>query len=76
MCWDLAPQASAQKVRTTETQVMVASAQKNLLNERLRLTAELWNAGIKVCDVHVELISTSEKALCDSIRGTFLIALI
>uniref|UniRef100_A0A4W5N8U1 histidine--tRNA ligase n=1 Tax=Hucho hucho TaxID=62062 RepID=A0A4W5N8U1_9TELE len=39
--------ASAQKVRTTETQVMVASAQRNLLNERLRLTAELWNAGIK-----------------------------
>uniref|UniRef100_A0A8C8CRF4 histidine--tRNA ligase n=1 Tax=Oncorhynchus tshawytscha TaxID=74940 RepID=A0A8C8CRF4_ONCTS len=40
-------EASARKVRTTETQVMVASAQKNLLNERLRLTAELWNAGIK-----------------------------
>uniref|UniRef100_A0A8C8FMB4 histidine--tRNA ligase n=1 Tax=Oncorhynchus tshawytscha TaxID=74940 RepID=A0A8C8FMB4_ONCTS len=39
--------ASAEKVRTTETQVMVASAQKNLLEERLRLTAELWNAGIK-----------------------------
>jgi len=34
-------------VRTTETQIMVASAQKNLLEERLRLTAELWNAGIK-----------------------------
>ncbi|XP_045062009.1 histidine--tRNA ligase isoform X1 [Coregonus clupeaformis] len=40
-------EASAEKVRTTETQVMVASAQKNLLEERLRLTAELWNAGIK-----------------------------
>lgn len=39
---------SAEKVRTTETQVLVASAQKNLLEERLRLTAELWNAGIKV----------------------------
>uniref|UniRef100_A0AAR2L2E3 histidine--tRNA ligase n=1 Tax=Pygocentrus nattereri TaxID=42514 RepID=A0AAR2L2E3_PYGNA len=38
---------SAEKVRTTETQVLVASAQKNLLEERLRLTAELWNAGIK-----------------------------
>lgn len=38
---------SAEKVRTTETQVMVASAQKNLLEERLKLTAELWNAGIK-----------------------------
>ncbi|XP_053498450.1 histidine--tRNA ligase isoform X1 [Ictalurus furcatus] len=38
---------SAEKIRTTETQVLVASAQKNLLQERLKLTAELWNAGIK-----------------------------
>ncbi|XP_062845993.1 histidine--tRNA ligase isoform X2 [Trichomycterus rosablanca] len=38
---------SAEKIRTTETQVLVASAQKNLLEERLKLTAELWNAGIK-----------------------------
>ncbi|XP_058264744.1 histidine--tRNA ligase isoform X2 [Hemibagrus wyckioides] len=38
---------SSEKVRTTETQVLVASAQKNLLEERLKLTAELWNAGIK-----------------------------
>lgn len=41
-------QTSSEKVRTTETQVLVASAQKNLLEERLRLTTELWNAGIKV----------------------------
>nr|XP_015205391.1 PREDICTED: histidine--tRNA ligase, cytoplasmic [Lepisosteus oculatus] len=40
-------EASAEKVRTTETQVLVASAQKNLLEERLKLTAELWDAGIK-----------------------------
>lgn len=39
---------SADKIRTTETQVLVASAQKNLLEERLKLTTELWNAGIKV----------------------------
>ncbi|KTF73557.1 hypothetical protein cypCar_00033243 [Cyprinus carpio] len=38
---------SSEKVRTTETQVLVASAQKNLLEERLKLTSELWNAGIK-----------------------------
>ncbi|RXN29165.1 histidine--tRNA cytoplasmic isoform X1 [Labeo rohita] len=38
---------SSEKVRTTETQVLVASAQKNLLEERLKLTNELWNAGIK-----------------------------
>ncbi|KAM3843028.1 histidine--tRNA ligase isoform 2-T2 [Diretmus argenteus] len=40
-------EASAEKVRTTEVQVMVASAQKNLLEERLKLTTELWNASIK-----------------------------
>ncbi|KAM8910839.1 histidine--tRNA ligase isoform 1-T1 [Spinachia spinachia] len=40
-------EASPEKVRTTEVQVLVASAQKNLLEERLQLLAELWNAGIK-----------------------------
>jgi len=36
------------KVRTTETQVYVASAQKRLLDERLRLCRELWDANVKV----------------------------
>ncbi|XP_033877774.3 histidine--tRNA ligase isoform X1 [Acipenser ruthenus] len=40
-------EASEEKIRTTETQVLVASAQKNLLEERLKLTSELWDAGIK-----------------------------
>ncbi|XP_053735528.1 histidine--tRNA ligase isoform X2 [Synchiropus splendidus] len=40
-------ETSAQKIRTTEVQVMVASAQKNLLEERLKLVTELWKAGIK-----------------------------
>uniref|UniRef100_A0A1A8GA38 histidine--tRNA ligase n=1 Tax=Nothobranchius korthausae TaxID=1143690 RepID=A0A1A8GA38_9TELE len=40
-------ESSADKVRTTEVQVMVASAQKNLLEERLKLVADLWKAGIK-----------------------------
>lgn len=40
-------EACAEKIRTTEVQIMVASAQKNLLEERLRLVTELWNAGIK-----------------------------
>lgn len=35
-------------MRTTETQVLVASAQKKLLEERLKLVSELWDAGIKV----------------------------
>uniref|UniRef100_A0A8C7B5E4 Histidine--tRNA ligase, cytoplasmic n=1 Tax=Neovison vison TaxID=452646 RepID=A0A8C7B5E4_NEOVI len=40
-------EALEEKVRTTETQVLVASAQKKLLEERLRLVSELWDAGIK-----------------------------
>ncbi|XP_043445340.1 histidine--tRNA ligase, cytoplasmic isoform X3 [Prionailurus bengalensis] len=39
--------ALEEKVRTTETQVLVASAQKRLLEERLKLVSELWDAGIK-----------------------------
>lgn len=42
------PQALEEKVRTTETQVLVASAQKKLLEERMKLISELWDAGIKV----------------------------
>ncbi|XP_075397793.1 histidine--tRNA ligase, cytoplasmic [Tenrec ecaudatus] len=40
-------EALQEKVRTTETQVLVASAQKKLLEERLKLVSELWDAGIK-----------------------------
>lgn len=40
-------EASDEKIRTTETQVLVAAAQKKLLEERMKLIAELWNAGIK-----------------------------
>ena len=38
----------AEKIRTTGTQVYVASAQKNLVEERLKLCKELWDADIKV----------------------------
>ncbi|KAL2779015.1 histidine--tRNA ligase, mitochondrial isoform 1 precursor [Daubentonia madagascariensis] len=38
---------SGEKVRTTETQVFVATPQNNFLQERLKLIAELWDAGIK-----------------------------
>ncbi|CAG0893428.1 unnamed protein product [Darwinula stevensoni] len=34
-------------IRTTETQVYVASAQKGLLQERMKLTSFLWKNGIK-----------------------------
>ncbi|OBS66662.1 hypothetical protein A6R68_04806 [Neotoma lepida] len=40
-------EALEERVRTTETQVLVASAQKKLLEERLKLVSELWDAGIK-----------------------------
>lgn len=40
-------QALGEKVRVTETQVFVATPQKNFLQERLKLIAELWDAGIK-----------------------------
>jgi len=36
-----------QKIRTTEVQIYVASAQKNLTEERMKLCKELWDVGIK-----------------------------
>ncbi|XP_044517768.1 histidine--tRNA ligase, mitochondrial isoform X3 [Gracilinanus agilis] len=35
------------KIQATETQVLVATAQKNFLRERMKLIAELWDAGIR-----------------------------
>ncbi|XP_054000374.1 histidine--tRNA ligase, cytoplasmic isoform X1 [Hylaeus anthracinus] len=35
------------KTRTTEVEVFVASAQKNLHEERMRILSDLWNAGLK-----------------------------
>ena len=40
--------SSKSKVRTTEVEVYVASAQKNLVEERMQLCRELWDADIKV----------------------------
>jgi hypothetical protein len=40
--------SSKSKVRTTEEEVYVASGQKNLLEDRMRLCRELWDADIKV----------------------------
>lgn len=39
--------AKSKKVRTTETEVFVASAQKKLVEERLKLCRELWEANVK-----------------------------
>ncbi|KAL8194144.1 UNVERIFIED_CONTAM: hypothetical protein K2H54_001106 [Gekko kuhli] len=38
---------SKEKIRTKETQVLVAAAQKDFLAGRMKLIAELWDAGIK-----------------------------
>ena len=37
-----------QKTRTTETEVFVASAQKNLIEERMKICSLLWDSDIKV----------------------------
>ena len=37
-----------EQVRTIDAKVMVASAQKNLCQERMRIFSLLWDAGIKV----------------------------
>ncbi|KAM6056408.1 histidine--tRNA ligase, cytoplasmic-like [Chlamydotis macqueenii] len=39
--------AAGEKVRATETEVLVATPQKHLLTARLKLISELWDAGIK-----------------------------
>ncbi|XP_063530505.1 histidine--tRNA ligase, cytoplasmic isoform X1 [Cydia strobilella] len=39
--------AGALRVRTSDVDVYVASAQKNFLDERMKICAELWSAGIK-----------------------------
>jgi histidyl-tRNA synthetase len=40
--------SSKTKVRTAEVEVFVASAQKNLVEDRMQLCTELWDANIKV----------------------------
>ncbi|NWU93257.1 SYHC protein, partial [Upupa epops] len=39
--------ASGEKIRTTETEVLVATPHKHLVAARLKLISELWDAGIK-----------------------------
>uniref|UniRef100_A0A8C8SWG6 histidine--tRNA ligase n=1 Tax=Pelusios castaneus TaxID=367368 RepID=A0A8C8SWG6_9SAUR len=37
----------SERIRTTETQVLVATPQKNFLDVRLKLISDLWDSGIK-----------------------------
>ena len=41
-------QAAKGKTRTTETEVFVASAQKNMVEERMKICKALWDANVKV----------------------------
>lgn len=42
--------------RTTETEVYVSTAQKNLQEERMKVCRELWDEDIKVCHSSLALI--------------------
>lgn len=53
--------SNSSKVRTTETQVYVVSAQKKLVDERLRICQELWDANIKVRHLSSELMQKFAK---------------
>lgn len=44
--------AQNNKLRTTEVEVYVATAQKNLLEQRMKLCNELWEEGFKVSVVY------------------------
>lgn len=41
-------EVAATKARTRDTEVYVVSAHKGLFEDRMKLVAELWDAGIKV----------------------------
>ena len=43
---------------------MVASGQKNLLEQRMKICTLLWDAGIKVCQGIVYIGSHSVTCLC------------
>ncbi len=53
------------KVRTTETEVYVATAQKNLHEERLKVCRELWDADIKV--ISYEHFCSSHRSILNVI---------
>ncbi len=61
---------SKEKVRTTETEVYVASAQKNFIEERMKLCKELWDENIKVAEmVFYFNILSSPHVILDGIQS-------
>ena len=57
-------QANKEKARTTETEVYVASAQKNLTEERLKVCKELWDQDIKVNRAYISRVSWQKGPIC------------
>ena len=48
-------QADGKKIRTSETDVYVITAQKGLVEERMKLCRILWDHDIKVCAFSIDL---------------------
>ncbi len=55
---------SAIKTRTAETEVFVASAQKNLIEERMKICAQLWDNDIKVLFVVFKYVLCKVNFIC------------
>ncbi|KAM4747339.1 histidine--tRNA ligase, cytoplasmic-like [Rhinophrynus dorsalis] len=67
---------SKEKIRTTETQVLVAAAQKMLLEERLKLISMLWSSGVKAEILYKENPKfLSQLHYCEE-RGIPLVAIV
>ena len=62
-------------VRTTETEVYVATAHKKLHEDRMRIIAQLWDAGIRFCpppallSIVVYTTSVTEAAMAANGEG-------
>lgn len=55
--------AEGKSIRTTETEVFVASAQKDMLNDRMSIIRDLWDSGIKA-----EMSMKSNPKLLDQLQ--------
>ena len=69
--------AEKQKLRTTKTEVYVATAQKNLIDERMKILKILWENGIKVLLLqllHLDNEFLSVSGLTDEYNQLFCIA--
>ena len=60
--------SNSRGIKTTDTQVMVISAQKNMLEHCMAICSQLWDADINVCsfvwEVYHSLIVNCTKQIC------------